>query len=175
MEIKKSPERGIEMIRVGVLADTHFRDAKKGASLLEMLIGTHFQDVDMIFHAGDIGNPDSLLAFAEKPVHIVRGNMDSFTPGIPDRRIVAAGRFRIGLIHGWGAPDGLGKRVLDEFRGESLDCLVYGHTHMPVCYWLGGILMFNPGSPTDRRWSPFHSVGILEIGDRICGRIIRLN
>jgi putative phosphoesterase len=162
------------MVRVGVLSDTHFSDAKKGVSFLEELSERYFQDVDMIFHAGDLVNADVLLAFAGKTVHAVRGNMDSFSPEIPLRKVVPAGGFRIGLIHGWGAPDGLEKRVLSEFRGEGIDCLVYGHSHHPVCHWEGGILRFNPGSPTDRRRAPFHSVGILEIDETIHGRILRL-
>ncbi len=162
------------MVRVGVLADTHFSDAKKGVLFLEELSERYFRDVDMIFHAGDLVNADVLLAFAGKTVHAVRGNMDPFSPGIPIRKVVSAGGFRIGLIHGWGAPEGLEKRVLSEFRGERIDCLVYGHSHHPVCHREGGILRFNPGSPTDRRWAPFHSVGILEIGETIHGRIICL-
>jgi putative phosphoesterase len=171
-----SDRKGLEqrMMRVGVLSDTHFSDAKKASSFLERLSERYFQDADMILHAGDLVNPDILLAFAGKTVHAVRGNMDVFSPGIPIRKVVPAGGFRIGLIHGWGSPDGLEKRVLSEFQGEKLDCLVYGHSHHPVCRREGGILLFNPGSPTDRRWAPFHSVGILEIGETIHGRIIRL-
>jgi phosphomethylpyrimidine synthase len=44
-----------------------------------------------------------------------------------------------------------------------------------VCCRRDGVLLFNPGSPTDRRWAPYHSVGILELGDTIEGRIIRLD
>jgi hypothetical protein len=35
--------------------------------------------------------------------------------------------------------------------------------------------MFNPGSPTDQRWAPCRSIGLLEIGDEIKTRIIPLD
>jgi hypothetical protein len=157
-----------------VLSDTHIQDLKPGMTFLQALAQRHFAGADIILHAGDVVNPDILMAFSDRTVHVVRGNMDPVVNGIPDRKIIEAGGFRIGLIHGWGAPDSLEERVLRAFRGERLDCLVFGHSHQPLCRRREGVLLFNPGSPTDRRWAPFHSVGMLELGERIEGRIIRL-
>jgi hypothetical protein len=163
------------MIRIGVLSDTHFQDPGTGFAFLHDLLDGCFRGVDAILHAGDIVNPEVLLAFAGRTVHAVRGNMDPPVRGIPVRKVVEAGGFRIGLIHGWGSPEKLEERILREFQGECLDCLVYGHSHQPVCHQRDGILFFNPGSPTDRRRAPYHSVGILQVSDRIEGRIIRVN
>ena len=107
------------------------------------------------------------------PVYAVRGNMDPATAETPLKRVVDVGGLRIGLIHGWGAPEGMAGRILPEFAGARLDCLVYGHTHEPCCRWQDGLLLFNPGSATDRRRMPWESVGLLEIeAGRIHGRII---
>lgn len=162
------------MFKIGVLSDTHLQDPGRGISFLHELLNDCFRDVDMILHAGDVVNPDVLAAFADRTVHVVRGNMDPSVHGIPTRKIVEAGGFRIGLIHGWGSPDKIEDRILREFQGEPLDCLVYGHSHQPVCHRRDGILFFNPGSPTDRRRARYHSVGILELTDRIEGRIVTL-
>jgi putative phosphoesterase len=129
----------------------------------------------MILHAGDIVATGVLEVFAPRPVLGVRGNMDAAAPGFPHRRIVQIGGIKIGLIHGWGAPEGLAGRVLREFADTALDCLVFGHSHEPVCRYEGGLLLFNPGSATDRRGMPCESVGMLEVdGGRVSGRIIPL-
>jgi putative phosphoesterase len=91
----------------------------------------------------------------------------------PGKRVFPAGRFRIGLVHGWGPPDGIEERLALAFRDDPVDCLVYGHTHRPANHLRNGVLFFNPGSAgggfTARR-----TVGILEITDRIAGSIIEL-
>lgn len=163
------------MLRIGVLSDTHFSSPQDGMELLERLQGREFREVDLILHAGDVVHPESLIAFDGIPLYLVRGNMDPPQVGVPIKRIVAAGGFRIGLIHGWGAPDGLEERVMAEFAGEALDCLVYGHSHHWANHRRDGLLLFNPGSPTDRRGAPFHSVGILELGQDIQGHILPIN
>jgi len=162
------------MIRIGVLSDTHFVDLKDGLVFLDSLLEKEFLGVDMILHAGDVVNPESLLAFEGIPLYVVRGNMDPPVTGVPVKRIVEAGGFRIGLIHGWGAAQDIEARVLKEFAGERLDCLVFGHSHNPVNVRRAGVLLFNPGSPTDRRWAPYHSVGILELGEGIEGHIVNI-
>ena len=67
------------------------------------------------------------------------------------------------------------QKIHDEFAENSLDCLVYGHSHQPACHHHDGILFFNPGSATDRRSMDYHSVGLLEVDDDIRGTIIRLD
>lgn len=176
LEAAQEPgSEGKGALKIGVLSDTHIQDVKLGMVFLQTLAEQHFADAEIILHAGDVVNPDILMTFADRTVHVVRGNMDPAVKGIPNRKIIEVGGFRIGLIHGWGAPDTLEERVWREFRGERLDCLVFGHSHHPLCRRRDGVLLFNPGSPTDRRWAPFHSVGILELGEGIEGRIIRLD
>jgi len=57
----------------------------------------------------------------------------------------------------------------------KVDVLVFGHSHRPVNKKEGGVLLFNPGSPTDQFFAPYRSCGILEIGKEVKGRIIRLS
>lgn len=163
------------MFRVGVLSDTHLAATGETLGFLAELERTWFAEADLILHAGDMVDPDILQAFTGCPVLAVRGNMDPPAPDLPDKRVVEVGTARIGLTHGWGASCDLEDRLLKRFRDEPLDVLVYGHSHRPVCHMRNGILLFNPGSAADRRGMPYHSVGILEIGDRIEGRIIPLD
>lgn len=160
-------------MKIGVLSDTHVGSvAEIPAEALASLRG-----VDMILHAGDIlelGVLEELRAIA--PVHAVWGNMDPAPTreGLPPKTTVVADGKRIGLIHGSGPPFGLDRRVLVQF--EDVDAIVFGHSHRPMSEVLDGVLMFNPGSPTDYRFAPYRSLGILHVeGGEMLGTIVRLD
>jgi uncharacterized protein len=164
------------LLKIGVISDTHIHDLDQASRLVDLLMARWFSDVDMILHAGDMVTPALLDLFCGLPVHAVRGNMDPNTPGIPFKKVIRAGGFRFGLIHGWGSPETLEPRLQSEFENGVLDCLIYGHSHCPCCHYdRSGMLLFNPGSATDRRSAPAHTVGILEVGDCVRGRIIQID
>jgi hypothetical protein len=158
------------LIRAGVIADTHL-----GGPIRELsdLLNGPFRDVEVILHAGDLTEMSVLDAFAGKEVIAVCGNMDSqgVHQRLPLKRLWTAGKFRVGLIHGWGGKQGVGERVRKEFA--ELDCLVYGHTHVGEAVWRNGVFFFNPGSFSGPA-SVGRSVGVLELGETISGEIHRL-
>ncbi len=178
-------------MKVGVVSDTHLASGglRKFASKMiqrvsedleafYQLLEPHFQDVSAVIHAGDLVDLavlEVLKRFGE--VYAVAGNMDpaEVRKVLPEKRIVELGGFKIGIIHGWGAPDGLSQRVREQFPGEKLDCIVFGHSHRPYDRVEQGILMFNPGSPTDRRFAPRRTIGILHLEDKIWGEHIELD
>lgn len=159
-------------MKIGVISDTHLRCSDRR---LEEIVENHLKDVDVIFHAGDLVCLDVLTVFEGRKVFAVHGNMDSgdVRSTFPGKRVIETGGHRIGLIHGWGTPQGIEKKIRAEFD-DDISCLVYGHTHQAANEVIDGVLYFNPGSPTDRRFAPFNSVGILEIGETVTGRIIEL-
>ncbi|MEJ2477978.1 MAG: metallophosphoesterase family protein [Desulfobacterales bacterium] len=161
-------------MRIGVLADTHLGDSPQNRDFLTRLVADVLAPVDLLLHAGDLVSPELLDLFGDCPVHAVRGNMDPAVPGVPLKKTLRVAGMTLGLIHGWGPPQGLEDRVAAEFDADKLDCLVYGHSHRPACHRRDGILFFNPGSATDRRAMAFHSVGLLEIDTTINGTIIAL-
>ena len=130
----------------------------------------------MILHAGDFVDKGLFDKLAStKKLTAVYGNMDSadIRRLIKDKEIVQAGKFRIGLIHGYGAPKDLMDTVRKEF--PKIDAIVFGHSHTSVNVSIDGILFFNPGSPTDNIFASTNSYGILEVGeDAIEGKIITL-
>jgi putative phosphoesterase len=165
--------RGGQGLKIGVIADTHLREPSDG---LLSVIEKHFHDADLILHAGDLVELKVLDAFEDKGVIAVCGNMDSSRVGdeMPHKRVLEFGRFRIGLIHGWGSPLDLEDRIRGEF--DNVDCIVYGHSHYPANHIRDGILFFNPGTAFDRRYTVSNSVGILEIEENgIAGRIIAID
>jgi putative phosphoesterase len=164
-------------IRIGLVADTHRRNEQRGLPD-RLLIG--LASCDLIFHAGDISEKwvlDSLEAVA--PVRAVVGNNDSFEllKRLPEERYFVSGSHRIGLLHGFsdGAKRSRTARqwTIERMRGV-VDCAVYGHSHQPEIVERDGLLMVNPGSPTDFRWAKGPTYGILEIGEAIRARLIEL-
>ncbi|MDY0191730.1 MAG: YfcE family phosphodiesterase [Desulfuromonas sp.] len=105
----------------------------------------------------------------------MRGNNDPVVYGVPEHRIVDIGGYRIGLVHGWGSYVDLEKRMIDYFSADRLDCLIYGHSHYPVCHDINGMLVLNPGSTTDMRRAPYHSVAMLYLDDNMRGEIINID
>jgi putative phosphoesterase len=161
-------------MKIGILSDTHITAVSAGRKLAEHLLNGPFAGVEAILHAGDMVIAELESCFYPLPWYAVRGNMDSAQPGVPEKRLISFAGKRIGLIHGWGAPAGIEQRVMTVFEQEALDVLIFGHSHQPVCKWVGSLLLLNPGSPTDRRYAPCHSVGVLTLGEQIQGEIITL-
>jgi putative phosphoesterase len=133
------------MIIVGALSDTHLIEPHKW---FREKAQRCFADADMIFHAGDLTNLSVLDVFAGKTVHAVHGNMcgPKTCESLPTSKVIDVGNFKIALIHGVGYMHNTEERLFDVFG--PIDCIVYGHTHKPVCHRYGPTLMINPGSFT---------------------------
>jgi len=131
------------MITIGVLSDTHIIEPDTWFREKAKLC---FANADMIFHAGDLTSLSVLDVFSGKTVHAVYGNMCSprTRSALPASKIVEVGRFRIALVHGAGFMHNIEDKLFDIFA--PIDCIVYGHTHKPVCHLHGSTLMVNPGS-----------------------------
>jgi len=159
------------IVKIGVISDTHLTSCD---ARLTRLLEEHFDDVDLILHAGDLIDMRVLDAFAGKNVKAVCGNMDlpSVKQHLPKKLVLDLCDYKVGLIHGWGMPFGMEGKLLKEVG--HVDCLVYGHTHRATKEMRDGILFFNPGSATDKRFASRNTVGMLEIGDGIRGKIIEL-
>lgn len=159
-------------MKIGVIADTHIPVV---ADKLPDQVFSLFRGVDLILHAGDLVSLKVLDSLSKLSKTVaVRGNMDGLEvrEALPEKTVVEAVKFKIGLIHGFGPPWGLVDRVKKEFRG--VDVIVFGHTHEPMNERKDGVLFFNPGTPTDRRFSHLLSVGMLEVEGTIKAKIIEL-
>ena len=159
-------------MKVAVLSDTHIPYA---AAQLPEKVCEALKYADAIIHAGDYQAEsviDTLQSFAD--FYGVRGNMDSLAihNRVPEELIINLGGFAIGVVHGWGSPAELEERVLASFKGKKLDAIIYGHSHQAKNEMRNGVLLFNPGSPTDNRRAAFHSMGILTLEDTITGEIL---
>ena len=149
-------------MKVVVLADTHTRGFTRA---LPMGAWPYIETADHILHAGDVVDPallDELKAFA--PVTVVMGNVDSHDIrdwGATERANIELGGIEIGMVHDSGLTNGRRDRLRKLFPTARV--VVFGHSHMPVNEDAGGLLLFNPGSPTWKRKAPFPSMGLLWI------------
>ena len=119
---------------------------------------------DLILHAGDFTAASVLRELeAYAPVEAVFGNMDepALQAALPERRVVEVGETRIGLVHIPGPRAGREERLIAWFPG--CDAVVYGHTHVAQVEQHRGVWILNPGSPTERRRSPSHSLLVLDL------------
>lgn len=150
---------GLPNVRIGIISDTH--------GLFDRAILRHFQGVDHILHAGDIGDR-SVLRELEKiaPVTAVSGNVDGYeASGLPKQAVIELAGKRIGLRHivyEGGRLTEEGQMFLDEQRP---DICVFGHTHQPRTEWHGAALLFNPGSAGPKRFTLPRGLGFLIIED----------
>lgn len=157
---------------IGVLADTH---VPRRSRSLPAIVRQTLQGVDLIVHAGDINQPEVLDDLSRlAPVKAVLGNTDPYElyTILPKKEVLQLGRYKLGLVHG----DGIAGRTIDRaaqaFQGEKTDIIVFGHSHQPYCAFHGDILFFNPGSPTDKRATPYHSLGLLRLEENIRAELI---
>jgi len=157
------------MVKIGIISDTHLHAV---SSELVDIYENYFSDVEMIFHAGDLVSVEIAEYLSQKPLHVVQGNMDTMDvrDRFPRKEIIEVHGFRFGLIHGWGSPLGIERRIRSEFR--DVHAIIYGHSHRPSNHADDGILFFNPGTATGFRIAGSNSIGIVQIADEIKATII---
>lgn len=162
---------GQGVTRIAVISDTHLRQPDQG---LISAIEDAARGCDMLLHAGDITAMSFLKALPFDNVVAVRGNMDEadVMTGLPETVTLEVAGKRIGMIHGWGAPFGLMRKVRQRF--DNVDVIVFGHSHTAANDIMEKVLMFNPGAARGRVFGG-GTMGILSVGPRtVEGRIIKL-
>lgn len=142
---------------VAVIADTHM---PRGARRLPEPCLERLRAADLILHAGDVVAA-AVLAELEAlgpPVQAVHGNMDDATLKdlLPATLVAEAGGVWIGMTHDAGPPTGREERLVRRF--PRCAAVVYGHTHLPQVARVGEVWILNPGSPTERRRAPTHTM-----------------
>jgi putative phosphoesterase len=159
------------VLTVAVISDTHMPRGNRRLPV-ERLVAA-----DAILHAGDLMELRVLqeLQALGPPVHAVRGNVDSheLIVRLPLMRTVAFEGVRIGMVHDAGAAQGRLARMRRRF--PDADAVVFGHSHIPLHEEREGFQIFNPGSPTERRRQPRHTMGFAHVdGSRVTFELIAL-
>jgi putative phosphoesterase len=153
-------------VLLAVISDTHL---PRGSRALPEECLARLRAADLILHAGDFMTAGVLadLRTLGPPVEAVQGNVDDYElrAQLPTARMVVAGGARIAMLHDAGPAEGRLGRMPARF--PDADALVFGHSHIPLHERdeATGFQIFNPGSPTDRRRQPTHTMGQALIGE----------
>jgi uncharacterized protein len=147
---------------LAVISDTHMPRGNRRLPIERL------KSADAILHAGDLMEREVLeeLQSLGPPVHAVRGNVDSawLQARLPLTRTLEFDGVRIGMIHDAGAKQGRLERMRRRFPGTQ--AVIFGHSHIPLHEAADDFQIFNPGSATDRRRQPAHTMGVATISDR---------
>jgi uncharacterized protein len=108
-------------------------------------------------------------------VAAVHGNMDEpeLRAALPEQLVVEAAGLKLGIVHDGGPRQGRRERLVARFPGCAV--VVYGHSHMPELTRRDGVWILNPGSPTERRRAPAHTMIRLQVsGDEARPELVQL-
>jgi putative phosphoesterase len=114
---------------------------------------------------------EGLAAYA--PVMAVRGNLDPQDLDLPESLEFELAGVRVAMIHDSGPKKGRRSRVRRRFPEARV--VVFGHSHIPWLEDEDGLLLLNPGSPTDKRRQPEHTFALLRVeGGEVTAEILAL-
>ena len=147
---------------IGVISDTHGH--------IPPWVPKAFHEVDLIIHAGDIGEQTVLNKLSKiAPVVAVRGNMDfgKWTQQLPESEIIEIGQIVLYLLH-------IESRLGADPSATDFKAVISGHTHRPNVYEKNGIMFINPGSASYPKFGHPASAALIQIkGDDLQVQIIR--
>lgn len=147
-------------MKIGIISDTHGRLPGKVFDI--------FKSVELIIHAGDIGNPDIITDLQTiAPVEAVYGNMDTYplVSQLRAKEFFTVANVKFNIVHNLGSH----KRYLYELfkLDKQVDIVIHGHTHRIEDVTYNEVRFINPGSPGLPRGSGQGSAAILTLKDEI--------
>ena len=152
-------------MRVAIISDTHL---PRGRRRLPDDCLAELRAADLILHGGDLATAEVLdeLEALGPPVRAVLGNVDrdpALRGRVPETQAFTADGARFAMVHDAGPAKGRLARLRARF--PDADVVVFGHSHIPLHEARDGLQIFNPGSPTDRRRQPRHTMGLADVHD----------
>jgi putative phosphoesterase len=144
---------------LAVISDTHL---PRGSRALPRRCIERLREADLIIHAGDL----TALSVLEElhrynEVAAIHGNVDDaeVVAALPAELELDIRGCRLAVIHDAGKHLGRLERLRRRF--PDAQAVIFGHSHIPLHVRdSAGFQIFNPGSPTDRRRSPHHTMGV---------------
>jgi putative phosphoesterase len=115
----------LDLKKIGLLSDTH--------GYLDERIHDHFRDCDEIWHAGDIGNIETLEALESwKPVRAVYGNIDGvkIRAALPEISRFYCEKTDVLIKHIGGYPGRYDRSIREVLISNPPDLFISGHSHI---------------------------------------------
>jgi len=133
-------------MEIGIISDTHNR--------LPEEIKNYFSGVDLIFHAGDIGDSPILQELNHiAPTQAVYGNTDLYTLSsmLPARISLNIENCQVYMQHNIGNLHNFFWKLRKRQENPFPDIVIFGHTHRAVFETIEDTLFINPGSASQSR------------------------
>jgi putative phosphoesterase len=151
--------RPMAVCSIAIISDTHL---PRGNRALPTGCVSRLRAANLIVHAGDLSTAGTLEQLREcGDVAAVHGNVDDATVRalLPRQRELKVGDVRLGIVHDAGPMKGRLRRLRKSF--PEADAVIFGHSHIPLLERdpATDFQIFNPGSPTDKRRQPTHTMG----------------
>jgi uncharacterized protein len=149
-------------VQIAIISDTHL---PRGLRRIPDACVERLAAADLVIHAGDftrISVLRELESYCE--LSAVHGNVDEYElrTALPETTQVQAGGVSIAVIHDAGPAHRRLERLRRRF--PDADAVVFGHSHEPLHERApDGFQIFNPGSPTERRRAPHHTMGVATV------------
>jgi hypothetical protein len=161
-------------VEIAIISDTHL---PRGSRALPAACLRRLQAADLIVHAGDLLALEVLEELRSLgDLVAVRGNVDDapVRAVLPETAMVRIGDRRIAVIHDAGPAANRLRRL--RVRFAEADAVIFGHSHIPLHERSGdGFQIFNPGSPTDRRRQPQHTMGVCHADEDLEFELVELD
>ncbi len=153
-------------MKILLISDTHLKTS--GKSFPEVFV-SELEKADLIVHAGDFIEESVYEELCEyAPVKAVYGNVDTkgLQERLPSKELFTVSGITIGITHGHlGNGKNTPERALRSFVGVDPDIIIFGHSHIPYHEIVGGVVLYNPGSVTAKRFQKRYSYGWLTINE----------
>ena len=149
-------------MQIAVISDTHL---PRGSRRLPEDCVARLETADLIVHAGDLMTLPVLRQLEScGPVIAVHGNVDdaAVREALPAIASLEVAGVTIAVLHDAGPAKGRLERMRRRFPDAG--AVIFGHSHLPLHERArDGFQIFNPGSPTERRRAPGHTMGIATV------------
>jgi putative phosphoesterase len=161
-------------MEIAIISDTHL---PRGERALPDACLERLKAADLIVHAGDFSRIEILEELrALGRVVGVFGNTDDvlLRAALPEATVIPVNSHRLAVVHDAGPSKARIARLNARF--PHADAVVFGHSHIPLHERAAdGFQIFNPGSPTDRRRQPRHTMGVCHAADELTFELIDLD
>jgi uncharacterized protein len=162
-------------VEIAIISDTHM---PRGPRRLPRKCVQRLRAADLIVHAGDLSTMavlEELRALGE--VVAVQGNVDDveLSATLPVSATVIADGRHLAITHDAGPARGRLERLRRRF--PQAEAVIFGHSHIPLHERSpDGFQILNPGSPTERRRAPHHTMAIAAIeAGRLAFEVLELD
>jgi len=157
-------------VKIAVISDTHGSVKECINTLL------HINNIDKVIHLGDNTNDAvEIASITQIETIFVKGNCDVYDHNTPEEMLIELNSKKILITHGhkYNVKSGLNNLY---YRGKELgvDVVLFGHSHNPLIVDYDNIIFFNPGSTTLPRACSKKSIGIIEVGEKIEAKLLKI-